>query len=215
MATPRPPKVVLSERERVDLDRLVSAYTTGPQLALRARIVLLAGDAWNNLQIARELRVDDETPGHWRRRWLQFLDIPLEELSVAQATGVSHRRGHLAAKMGAKEKHACDAAGPFCLWSRRPASSLHDCMTSKTGARCNMSLGRARGLRGAVCLARESGHFEQACGRFVTDSPHFESHLVTASASVDESVYGPAPKSGQSILRRSPCRRWRRKAGLD
>jgi hypothetical protein len=84
MATPRPPKVVLSDRERADLERLVRAYTTGQQLAWRARIVLLAGDGWNNLQIARELEVDDETPGHWRRRWLEFADVPLEEVSVAK-----------------------------------------------------------------------------------------------------------------------------------
>jgi len=84
MATPRPPKVVLSERERAELERLVRAYTTGQQLALRARIVLLAGDGWNNLQIARELGVDDETPGHWRRRWLQFAEVPLEEVGVGK-----------------------------------------------------------------------------------------------------------------------------------
>jgi transposase len=84
MATPRPPKVVLSERERAGLERLVRAYTTAQQVALRARIVLLAGDGWNNLQIARELGVDDETPGHWRRRWLQSQDVPLEEVSVAK-----------------------------------------------------------------------------------------------------------------------------------
>src|SRR5213080_3666805 len=84
MATPRPPKVVLSEQERAELERLVRAFTTGQQLALRARIVLLAGDGWNNLQIARELGVDDETPGHWRRRWLQFAEVPLEEVSVAK-----------------------------------------------------------------------------------------------------------------------------------
>jgi len=84
MATPRPPKVVLNERERAELERLVRAYTTGQQLALRARMVLLAGDGWNNLQIARELGVDDETPGHWRRRWLQFAEVPLEEVSAAK-----------------------------------------------------------------------------------------------------------------------------------
>jgi putative transposase len=83
MATPRPPRVVLSEPERAELERLVRAYTTGQQVALRARMVLLAGDGWNNLQIARELGVDDETPGHWRRRWLQFRDVALEEVSVA------------------------------------------------------------------------------------------------------------------------------------
>ena len=35
--------MVLSERERAELERLVRAFTTGQQLALRARIVLLAG----------------------------------------------------------------------------------------------------------------------------------------------------------------------------
>src|ERR671933_1133112 len=84
MATPRPPKVVLSERERAGLERLVRAFTTAQQVALRARMVLLAGDGWNNLQIARELGVDDETPGHWRRRWLQFQDVPLDEVGVAE-----------------------------------------------------------------------------------------------------------------------------------
>jgi transposase len=76
--------VVLSNEERSELERLVRAWSTGQQLALRARIVLLAGDGWNNLQIARELGVDDETPGHWRRRWLQFRDVPLAEVSVAK-----------------------------------------------------------------------------------------------------------------------------------
>jgi len=84
MATPRPPKVVLSEQERAELERLVRAFSTGQQLALRARIVLAAGDGLNNLQIARELGVDDETPGHWRGRWLEFRDVPLEEVSVAK-----------------------------------------------------------------------------------------------------------------------------------
>src|SRR3982074_1721079 len=84
MATPRPPKVVLSERERAALERLVRAFTTGQQLALRARIVLAAGDGLNNLQIARELGVDDETPGHWRGRRLQFRERPLEQVSVAK-----------------------------------------------------------------------------------------------------------------------------------
>src|SRR5438477_8813983 len=84
MATPRPPRVVLSERERAELERLVRAFTTGQQLALRARIVLLAGDGLNNLQIAWELGVDDETPGHWRGRWLQFRDVSWDDLSVAE-----------------------------------------------------------------------------------------------------------------------------------
>src|SRR6266487_643942 len=93
MATPIPAKVVLSNEERSELERLVRAFTTGQQLALRARIVLLAGDGWNNLQIARELGVDDETPGHWRRRWLQFRDVPLAEVSGAKRLADAPREG--------------------------------------------------------------------------------------------------------------------------
>ena len=81
--SPRPPEIVLSERERAELERLVRAYTTGQQLALRAQIVLAAGDGQNNSQIARWLGLDDETPGFWRQRWLQSRDVPLEEVNVA------------------------------------------------------------------------------------------------------------------------------------
>ena len=42
MATPFPPSVVLSNEERSELQRLVRAWSTGQQLALRARMVLLA-----------------------------------------------------------------------------------------------------------------------------------------------------------------------------
>jgi transposase len=127
MATPRPPKVVLSERERAELERLVRAYTTGQQLALRARIVLAAGDGLNNLQIARELGVDDETPGHWRGRWLQFRNVPLDELSVAARLADAPREG-APPKFTAEQvcqiiAMACekptDSGRPISQWSHR------------------------------------------------------------------------------------------------
>ncbi len=82
--SPRPPEIVLSEQERAELERLVRGYTTGQQLAVRACIVLAAGDGLNNSQIARWLDLDDETPGQWRGRWLAFRDMPLEVVSVAE-----------------------------------------------------------------------------------------------------------------------------------
>jgi len=127
MATPRPPKVVLSERERVELERLVRAFTTGQQLALRARIVLAAGDGLNNLQIARELGVDDETPGHWRGRWLQFRDVPVDDLSVAARLADAPREG-APAKFTPEQvcqiiAMACekpaDSGRPISQWSHR------------------------------------------------------------------------------------------------
>jgi transposase len=127
MATPRPPKVVLSERERAELERLVRAFTTGQQLALRARIVLAAGDGVNNLQIARELGVDDETPGHWRGRWLQFRDVPVDDLSVAERLADAPREG-APAKFTPEQvcqiiAMACekpaDSGRPISQWSHR------------------------------------------------------------------------------------------------
>jgi putative transposase len=127
MATPRPPKVELSERERGELERLVRAFTTGQQLALRARIVLAAGDGLNNLQIARELGVDDETPGHWRGRWLQFRDVPLDDLNVAGRLADAPREG-APAKFTPEQvcqiiAMACekpaDSGRPISQWSHR------------------------------------------------------------------------------------------------
>jgi putative transposase len=91
--SPRPPELVLSDQERVDLERLVRSHTAGQQLVVRAWIVLAAGDGQNNSQIARWLGVDDETPGFWRQRWLQYRDVPLDELSVAERLADAPRCG--------------------------------------------------------------------------------------------------------------------------
>lgn len=127
MATPIPPRVVLSNEERSELERLVRAWSTGQQLALRARIVLLAGDGWNNLQIARELGVDDETPGHWRRRWLQFRDVPLAEVSVAKRLADAPKPGapakftpeQVCQIMALACEKPADSDRPISQWSHR------------------------------------------------------------------------------------------------
>jgi len=127
MATPFPPRVVLSNAERSELERLVRAWSTGQQLALRARIVLLAGDGWNNLQIARELGVDDETPGHWRRRWLQFRDMPLAEVSVAKRLADAPKPGapakftpeQVCQIMALACEKPADSDRPISQWSHR------------------------------------------------------------------------------------------------
>src|SRR5438067_7585703 len=127
MATPRPPKVVLNERECAELERMVRASTTGQQLALRARIMLAAGDGLNNLQIARELGVDDETPGHWRGRWLQFREVPLEEVSVAKRLADAPKCG-APAKFTPEQvcqiialacERPADSNRPISQWSQR------------------------------------------------------------------------------------------------
>ena len=125
--SPRPPEIVLSEQERAELERLVRGYTTGQQLAVRARIVLAAGDGLNNSEIARWLDLDDETPGHWRGRWLAFRDVPLETVSVAERLADAPRCG-APARFTAEQvcqiialacERPADSNRPISQWSHR------------------------------------------------------------------------------------------------
>jgi putative transposase len=84
MAGPQPPAVNLNEAEQQGLEKLVKAHSTPQQLALRARIVLLASQGLNNEQVGRELQAGVDTVRYWRQRWLAGQAIPLSELSVEE-----------------------------------------------------------------------------------------------------------------------------------
>src|SRR5215208_2915908 len=62
--------LVLSESERAELGALAARRKTAQALALRARIVLLAGDGIANKDVAARLDIDPVTVGKWRRRFL-------------------------------------------------------------------------------------------------------------------------------------------------
>ena len=94
MPGPRPPKVELSEVERRELERLVCAQKTGQALVRRARVVLLAALGYTNLEIARQVPMDEEAVGLWRRRWAAWRSVPLDELSVAERLADAPRPGH-------------------------------------------------------------------------------------------------------------------------
>lgn len=84
MPGPKALTIELNESEIESLTKLVKAYQTGQQLALRARIVLSAGQGQSNSAIARSLGVHLDTVRLWRQRWQQFQPIPLSELSPAE-----------------------------------------------------------------------------------------------------------------------------------
>src|SRR6266568_2130673 len=65
------PVVTLSDPERVQLQRWVRAHVTPQQVALRSRILLLAAEGKENLDIAEELKVNRHTPALWRQRFIQ------------------------------------------------------------------------------------------------------------------------------------------------
>jgi putative transposase len=85
--------VILAEAERQDLEVLVRQHRTPQQIALRARIILVAAAGQNNSQIARQVGVDVATVRLWRGRWLGLRAVPLAELSVAERLADAPRPG--------------------------------------------------------------------------------------------------------------------------
>jgi transposase len=65
------PAVELSPQEKAELIRLAHSKLSSVRLAERARIVLLAAQGLQNLQIAEELGVDRITAGRWRQRYIE------------------------------------------------------------------------------------------------------------------------------------------------
>lgn len=62
------PAVTLSNPERAQLQQWVRAHFTPQQVALRSRILLLAAEGKENLEIAAALQVNRHTPALWRKR---------------------------------------------------------------------------------------------------------------------------------------------------
>ena len=127
MAGPRPPMVVLRAEERRELERLVRGHTTGQALVLRSRIILAAADGLNNAEIERAVGCDVETASIWRRRWLQYRDVPLAEVAVVERLADAPRPGAVP-RITAEQvcriiALACeqpDASGrPISQWSQR------------------------------------------------------------------------------------------------
>ena len=61
--------VVLSEVDRNQLGQSVRAQFTPQQVVLRSRILLLAAEGKQDLEIAAELEVNRHTPALWRKRY--------------------------------------------------------------------------------------------------------------------------------------------------
>jgi len=90
---PKPPEIVLTKEQRSQLERLVRARTSGQQLAMRARIVLLAAEGLSTEEIARRLPLDVDTARQWRARWRVSAGTPLAERSVAERLADAPKSG--------------------------------------------------------------------------------------------------------------------------
>lgn len=93
MRGPKPKPVVLDAEMHTALSVFVQRHSTPQQAALRARIVLLAAQGFNNSQIARQLDMDKETAYRWRQRWLDLAAKPLSAMSLQERFADEARPG--------------------------------------------------------------------------------------------------------------------------
>src|SRR5690606_15076749 len=71
MALGRPlAPLVLSEEDRITLQRWAARRKTSQALAQRARIVLMAADGASNQEVARRERLNAHTVSKWRGRFV-------------------------------------------------------------------------------------------------------------------------------------------------
>lgn len=93
MPGPQPVAIELDESTRRELESLLGRHSTPQQLALRARIILLAAAGKNHTQIACALNISVKMARLWRHRWHSFGALPLAELSVAERLEDAPRPG--------------------------------------------------------------------------------------------------------------------------
>jgi putative transposase len=114
----------LEPEERQQLQALLNRYRTPQQIALRAKIVMLAHEGRNHHEIARELDISHQTARRWRKRWLEGQGSRLE---VAARLKDVERSG-APAKFELEQilhlfKLACDDPGnynrPLSEWTNR------------------------------------------------------------------------------------------------
>jgi len=127
MPFPKATEVNLSEEEQVALEQLVRRHNIGQQIALRARIILAAGQGQTSSAIARSLKVSINTAQRWRNRFAKAQNISYDDLSLEDRLQDGPRPGapsRITADQRCKiEALACetpeDSERPISQWTAR------------------------------------------------------------------------------------------------
>ena len=82
-------KIILTTKERRDLEGLIRTRSTSQQLALRARIIVLAADGLSVRETSERLVVWRKTVSEWRKRWL----VSAAEFAVVDRLSDRPRQG--------------------------------------------------------------------------------------------------------------------------
>ena len=111
------PAINLRPDERSRLERIVRAGSSEQRLVRRARIVLLADKGLQSVEIARRLRLSENTVGLWRRRYQEHGPAGLKDAprSGRPSRFTAQQRARVVQK--AIEEKPADNGLPFTHWS--------------------------------------------------------------------------------------------------
>ncbi len=127
MPFPKATDVNLQKNEQAELEQLVRRHNVGQQIALRARIVLAAGQGKTNHAIAAEHKISINTVQRWRNRFAKAQTISYDDLSLEDRLQDEPRPGspsRITADQRCRiESLACelpeDSARPITEWTAR------------------------------------------------------------------------------------------------
>src|SRR5664280_2471859 len=194
-----PDRIVLTDAQRVELDRLARAGRTEQRLALRAGIVLAAADGHPNVRIAASLGICEDTPGaaHQRCRHLRAVSSQIPSDAAIRTLGCPSAA---ASTMPARSARRC---------SVRPARANRSSPTRWASVN-TMRSGLVIGI--AVILERGSHQSHQ---------PHLSHGLcwsTTRRSGTITPMAAPPASTKTSLQQRLSARareRWPELAGID
>lgn len=126
-----PKPLDLSDCERLELEQLTNRHNTPKQLALRAKIILLASDGKSHRSIARILDISRHTVRLWQARWLS---TRVGDLTVTQRLQDSERAG---APIKFSMEQVMELFALACSQERRLWTTDKSLDSARTGRRNN------------------------------------------------------------------------------
>jgi putative transposase len=109
MPVPRPPMLVVSDRQRAALEQLARAPTAAMGLVQRARLVLAMAAGGNNTRVAAQYQVQVATARLWRGRWL----AAAPRLAALEAGGCTDKELRAAVLATLSDAYRCGVPPTF------------------------------------------------------------------------------------------------------